>query len=391
MSGRAAIGSATGGLDNTCTSAITTINISGKESKLTMDRGDIGSIRIAQGNPKVSIETYITVEDGVVLECKKGYIGYVGVTSGAGSEAYASSKTVIEIKDDSKFTIEGGYLGYYSGTTKKIEAITDVTVSGNGVLRLDGGHIIGAVGNEANIPSRVTITLKDEARFEVKGAARLNGCVYVSDNATMAFEEITSITDLHSVIYMSGGKLENAGAIRNTRDYPQVAIDTNSDYEKDIDVGGLPASRLLSFSIQSDGTSILNIGDGKLSLTNAKRQDGTVVLLIGDSRVKKQGVEKELTPIFQFADPQNGKVTLASGKHARLNFTGSHLTELADDGKTITIEVKLTNGTLTGWEDGQSKQWCEEHFEIGSNWDLKITGVDAEGGSQTAEKYRRQI
>ena len=36
MSGRAAIGSATGGLNNTCTSAITTINISGKESKLTM-------------------------------------------------------------------------------------------------------------------------------------------------------------------------------------------------------------------------------------------------------------------------------------------------------------------------------------------------------------------
>ena len=157
MSGRAAIGSATEGLDNTCTSAITTINISGKESKLTMDRGDIGSIRIAQGDPKVSIETYITVEDGGVLECKKGYIGYVGVTSGAGSEAYASSKTVIEIKDDSKFTIEGGYLGNRDGSKSK--TITNVTVSGNGVLKLNGGSIFGHVNS--------TITLEGNARFEI--------------------------------------------------------------------------------------------------------------------------------------------------------------------------------------------------------------------------------
>ena len=387
MSGRATIGSATCGLNNTSTSAITTINISGGGSKLTMNGGQIGTVYITQAGPTVSIETHITVEDGGVFECNGGLGGgHIGFVHGA-EGAKASSKTVINIKDGGTFIISGaGDLGETEqqgrGTPEYMLSTSEVTVSGDGVLRLDGGEIKGAVGSQAtSIPSRTTVTLKDEARLEIKGAAELHGSVYVSDDATVAFEGITNSTDLYSAIYMSGGKLENAGAIQNIRDsyyWPQVAIDTNADYEKDIDVGGLSARGLLSFSIQSDETSILNIGDGRLSLTNAKRQDRTVLLLIGDKRVRVQDSEKEVTPIFQFANPESGQVAVASGSRVILDFTGAHLSELTENGAHVTLEVQLTNGTLTGWQEGQN-------FEIGSNWGLHVTGVNAENGSLLLE------
>ena len=365
MSGASLVSCAMGGEEET--SATTKIKICGDGSKLLVKKGYIGYAGTSAGNSKVSLTTNIVIEDGGVLESDDGYLGY--------AQGTASSTTKVEVKDGGKLIVNGGTIGSKEDRSAANNTTT-VVVSGKGELILEHGNIHGPAN--LNVGTNSAIILRDEACFRISNSVNMTATVDVYDAATISFEGVGSGASVYGTIWLHGGKLEHADETEAIREFdwdgPRIAIDTNADYEKDIDVGGLPASGLRSFSIQSDETSILNIGDGKLSLTNAKRQDRTVLLLIGDKRVRVQDSEKELTPIFQFANPESGQVAVKSGSRVILDFTGSHLTELTENGAHVTLEVQLTNGTLTGWKEGQN-------FEIGSNWGLHVTGVNAENGS----------